>query len=113
MASLEVRFNCRFWTKALSDWFCVTGLDTGEPNENRPCCSRERRRARMALHTIRCRRPTKRLRTREEGKERTTRLDGVKRDRDAVVALYPRSYSVKLYLAYLYDFGRCTILRGI
>jgi len=52
---------------------------------------------------IRCRRSTKRLRTGEEEKECTTRLDGVKRGRDAVVALYPRSYSIKLCLAYLYD----------
>ena len=48
----------------------------------------------MAMHAIRDRRSTKRLRTAEEGKERATRL---------MVVLYSRGYNVKLYLAYLYD----------
>ena len=46
----------------------------GASYENCAHCFRERRSARVVMHAIRCRRYTKRRRTGEDGKERTTRL---------------------------------------
>ena len=49
---------------------------------------------RVVMHGIRGRRSTKRHRTGEEGKERTTQL---------MVALHASGYNVEVYLACLYD----------
>ena len=77
MISLEVRFHLPLHPslekQADMSTLC-TGLDMGEPCENRPRYSWEYRGARMALHAVSDRRSTKRLCTGEEGKGRATRL---------------------------------------